>query len=269
MNSILNITIKETVLRNSAILLFFILGCMNIMAQEVDEEYVPFVEEGKVWNCFSSFSFLITPDVIFKISGDTLINENSYKKVYCQFDTYYEDDGQHYYCAVREEECRVYIIESNKNVEKLLYDFSNPQEALTLSYDERDFVRCSGYHQKPYPDNQFIFQIHGPGDEDPLYPDFVGVWLEGAGNIYSSPFGFEKVGTDSSFGVLISVHSCINSAGEYLFNKKWIPQKPTDSIQEIIKNSHNSNIYDLQGRRLSEKPAKGICIQNGKKIVTP
>ena len=89
MNSILNITIKETVLRNSAILLFFILGCMNIMAQEVDDEYIPFVEDGKVWNCnaFSPvYGSLIDTDVIFRIRGETLINENAYKKVYCRFD---------------------------------------------------------------------------------------------------------------------------------------------------------------------------------------
>ena len=264
MNSILNITIKETVLRNSAILLFFILGCMNIMAQEVDDEYIPFVEEGKVWNCnaFSPvYGSLIDTDVIFRISGDTLINENAYKKVYCRFDKYFGSEEQQYYCAVREEDYRVFIIESGKEVEKLLYDFSNPQEKKTLSYDERAIIRFPGHRAKSIIENQLAFSLRNPINEEML----ICVWHEGAGNIYTNPFGFEFIDEDATFGFPISVLSCINGEEKYLYDRTW--NSVPNSIIEIIKDSNDSPLYDLQGRRLSDKPDKGLYIQNGKKYV--
>ena len=45
MRSISNKTIGKTVSRNIAVLIFFFLGSISIMAQEVDDEYIPFVEE--------------------------------------------------------------------------------------------------------------------------------------------------------------------------------------------------------------------------------
>lgn len=86
-----------------AVLAIIILESMNATAQEWDHEYVPFVEEGKVWNCS-----VRTPEVgideincIFTMKGDTVIGENHYKNVFCQFREYFGDDKQHYYCAVR------------------------------------------------------------------------------------------------------------------------------------------------------------------------
>lgn len=264
MRFISNKTIGKTVSRNIAVLIYFFLGSMNIMAQEVDDEYIPFVEEGKVWNCnaFSPvYGSLIDTDVIFRISGDTLINENAYKKVYCRFDKYFGSEEQQYYCAVREEDCRVFIIESEKEVEKLLYDFSNPQEKKTLSYDERAFIRLPGYHPKRIPKNQFVFSLRNPINEE----SFIGTWLEGAGNIYTNPFGFEFIDEDATFGFPISVFSCINGEEKYLYDRTW--NSVPNSIQEINKESNDSNIYDFQGRRLSDKPDKGLYIQNGKKYV--
>ena len=113
------------------------LGTTNVMAQEGRSEYVPFVEEGKAWYCgyFHSYDniFPVTPedlegegiDCIFTMRGDTQISRKDYKKVYCQYKEYYGDEEQHYYCAVREENYRVFIIENGTTEEKLLYDFSH------------------------------------------------------------------------------------------------------------------------------------------------
>jgi hypothetical protein len=41
-----------------------------------------------------------------------------------------------------------------------------------------------------------------------------------------------------------------------------------NSIQETLKETPaGSTLYDLQGRRLTDKPMKGIYIQNRKKVV--
>ena len=104
----------QTVLRSMAILTAILLGNMSTNAQEPDDEYIPFVEEGKTWYCGYNHPGVTTPptpespfgkviDCIFTMSGDTEINGKTYKKVYCQFKEYYGDEEQHYYCAVREE----------------------------------------------------------------------------------------------------------------------------------------------------------------------
>lgn len=100
---------------------FCSLGISNALAQE-EREYLPFVEEGKVWYCsYSSFGPITTEhpegegiDCAFSMCGDTLVNGREYKKVYCQFGEYYGDKEQHYYCAVREENYQVFIIEEEE-----------------------------------------------------------------------------------------------------------------------------------------------------------
>ena len=107
-----NIVLYKFDMRNIMVLVFCSLGMPNVIAQE-EREYVPFVEEGKVWYCGHAHSnddyFPKRPedplgkgiDCIFTIFGDTLVNDLDYKKVYCQYVDYYGDEEQHYYCAIR------------------------------------------------------------------------------------------------------------------------------------------------------------------------
>ena len=56
--------------------------------------------------------------------------------------------------------------------------------------------------------------------------------------------------------------------GEILYNV-W-PKKETTNVKTVSKESAptTSTLYDLQGRRLTAKPAKGLYIQNGQKIIS-
>ena len=100
--------ILECDTRFIALLVLFCFGIPNTFAQEGGREYVPFVEEGKVWYCGYWHPHEVFPstfedidgegiDCIFTIAGDTLINDKEYKKVYCQFEEFYGDGEQHYY----------------------------------------------------------------------------------------------------------------------------------------------------------------------------
>ena len=40
-----------------------------------------------------------------------------------------------------------------------------------------------------------------------------------------------------------------------------------DGIEQIKRHQPSTHVFDLQGRRLSDKPSKGVYIQNGKKLV--
>lgn len=251
-----------------AVLAIILLESVNATAQEWDHEYVPFVEEGKVWNC-SAITPLVDPldeeACIFTMMGDTLIGENNYKKVFCQFNVYFGDDMQHYYCAVREEAYRVFIIAAETKEEKLLYDFSHPQESLILSYDDTKFARGTGYHNKYFPTNQMQMTFGLWGTEDGTnYNKGLDEWIEGVGSVNVNPFSCELICDKPSFGYPIDVISCINESG-YVYFVYWMEQPTT--IKETFKSIPNTLIYDLQGRRLSTKPQRGVYIENGKKRV--
>ena len=246
------------------ILTIIILENMNAIAQEWDHEYVPFIGDGKVWNCTVRTPEVILDEIncIFTMKGDTLIDEKLYKKVFCQFIVYYGDGEQHYYCAVREEAYRVFIVAAETKEEKLLYDFSHPQETLILSYDDYKFARGSGYRNNDFPTNQMIFGLSRT--EDGInFNKRQDDWIEGVGSVNVNPFSCELICDEPSFGYSIDVVSCINE-GEYLYLVYWM-EKPTTMIKETFRNIPNALIYDLQGRSFSTMPKKGVYIQNGKK----
>lgn len=251
-----------------AVLAIIILESINATAQEWDHGYVPFVEEGKVWNC-SAITPLVDPldeeACIFTMMGDTLIGENNYKKVFCKFKVYFGDDKQHYYCAVREEAYRVFIIAAETKEEKLLYDFSHPQETLILSYDDNKFARGTGYHNKYFPTNQMTFGLWGT--EDGInYNKGLDEWIEGVGSVNVNPFSCELICDKPSFGYPIDVISCIINEDAPLFLIYWF-ESPT-SIRSALKSVPNTNaqIYDLQGHPVTGKPTRGLYIQNGRKV---
>ena len=199
--------------------------------QEWDHEYVPFVEEGKVWYCKDG---QITPedpwgsdiDCIFTIQGDTLIGENIYKKVFCQYENYYGDKDQHYYCAVREESYQVFLVEEEANEEILLYDFSQPRKTIAFERNKLRFARCAGDHI-----DEIIWQTHqydfwlaaynANGEID--YTSGYGSWTEGAGYTHGNPFALEfsyMFGPHSKLGPL-GVVTCMKGE-KLLFSEEWL-----------------------------------------------
>ena len=264
-------------------IIFCSLGISNTMAQE-EREYVPFVEEGKAWYCSSkSYVGPITSehpegegvDCIFTMCGDTLVNDREYKKVYCQFEDYYGDKEQHYYCAVREDAYRVFIIEEEETEENLIYDFCNPKEFVTLTYYDFPFVRTDGWHLYGFPTDQLIYavcQFTDDGEVD--YSNDPCFWVDGVGNIGHNPFAFEfnfLPYDEPKLGKSTYVRTCMKD-GEYIYSMEWT-SVPIDDPEAIDKSIYTNNspkgprLYDLQGRRLQHTPAKGVYIQDGKKYI--
>ena len=252
-----------------------------MMAQE--REYVPFVEQGKVWYCGYEHGWGTLPatledpegegiDCTFTINGDTLVNDKDYKKVLCQFEEYYGDSEQHYYCAVREEAYQVFIIEEEETEEKLIYDFSNSKEILTLTYNGYQIVRSDSGRRWQFLPGQFEYSLCLPSDEmDWRYR--IGQWVEAVGAPFANPFAFElhrNFYDEPKFGKHIAVRSCIKD-GKYVYNVDWMatPVVPTsiDDNNHIDKSPKESNFYDLQGRQIDNTPTRGIYIVNGKKML--
>lgn len=198
-------------------------------ALEWDHEYVPFVEEGKLWNCNNTdYTDAGVVDFVFTIRGDTLIGENIYKKVLCQYEKYFGDNEQHYYCAVRENKYRVYLVEADTKDEKLIYDFSHPKDMLMLSYNGQKFARMPGTHVNLayWPSKQLCFPLY---DTSGKAIDFDWGWMEGVGTPFGNPFagGLNIYKTDPLFGI-INVVTCIKD-GKCLFDFDWLVAPTSNS----------------------------------------
>ena len=112
------------------IILFIQISVPVIFAQD---NYMPFVKEGKTW-VYPVCHILFSHDVTCTISGDTIIGECTYKKMYSKglFDGYElttEDSLRYYakeyvyYGAIRETDKKVFFIPNGDVKEYLLYDF--------------------------------------------------------------------------------------------------------------------------------------------------
>lgn len=261
------------------ILAFCSLSISKAMAQK-EREYVPFVEEGKVWYCSYGSVGPITPEhpegcnikCIFTICGDTLVNDRYYKKVFCQFEEYYGGEELHYYCAIREESYQVFIIEEEETEEKLIYDFSSPEEIITLTYNDYPYARTDGEHRYGYLPGQLEYSVCKFTDGEVDYSNDSSCWIEGVGATLNNPFAFELRFFPFDYpklGKSIYVRSCMKD-GEYIFIKDWMATPIVDSVDDRIrvdKSNNEFNIYNLQGQRKDKTHPRGIYIQNGKKIV--
>ena len=267
-------------------LVFCCLGTLKVIAQEGEREYVPFVEEGKVWYCGHAHydhspqrpedPLGLGIDCIFTMYGDTLINGKEYKKVLCQYGDYYGDEDQHYYCAVREEAYQVFIIEEDTTVEELIYDFSRPEEFVTLTYNDYRYVRTDGEHRYDFLPGQlgyFACKFTEDGEID--YSNNSSYWIDGVGDGGNNPFAFEFTFLSApfnayKFGKRIRTITCMKD-GDYIYNIEWmaVPGDP-NSIKDCNKaddSNKESYLYNLQGQRMDNTPRQGIYIQNGRKFV--
>ena len=102
--------------------------------------------------------------------------------------------------------------------------------------------------------------------DEPLY------WIEGIGSTWRGPFGDfwdPEVGVPGTLRAtkLKSVwdgDECIFDIDEF---HKARTATGLESISYLPRNSKSSSaLYDLQGRRLMQKPTKGVYIQDGKKV---
>ena len=76
------------------------------------DKYYPLVEEGKEWVIYNDYYMddyetpleEREPYRTYTITGDTIIQGKSYKKLYAMCERVFGDKDVHYFCALREEE---------------------------------------------------------------------------------------------------------------------------------------------------------------------
>ena len=265
------------------------LGCKDYTKDE-DGDYHPFLKDGKTWNCRlvepvdeNNNGYWLTTDYSLVLSGDTVVGDKTYKKMYrkptMMVREYYkpaELAGKKDTLQVtgestlwpelwREEGRKVYVYAMYAGIEGtelLRYDFSSltPGQTVdicgiptgilsidTISLFEKDF-RCFHVGLQGYPDS------------------YDRVWIEGVGH----PNGpFRVYGAEVNDGRQYTLFSCyedgvcIYSAEEYEKTTLSVPN--TQHLSPITQ--HPSALYDLQGRKVTGTVTRGIYVKNGKKVV--
>ena len=225
--------------------------------EEQDKDYEPFLVEGKEWRVHSRGSIGLMTDLneYYKIDGDTLVGDRTYKKVYCHEEG--TIDGKPVSSKVEpsylmyEDGRKVYYVVTGKdNDPKLLYDFGlNPDE----SFGNTDYVleRIDTVAQSGQDYAKYSLTTSGQNTV---------TWIEGVGSTIDL-----LCSTEMLVGATMDLVSCTWPDGrQYIteYGKKYL-----EGIRSIKNEEKNNAIYDLQGRRV-ENPKQGeIYIQNGKKYI--
>ena len=88
------------------------------------QAYLQLIEPNKTWSCYGDYFFL---NVKYQVSGDTLLSNRSYKKVWAHGSDVpynFNQDSAQYKSAIYEENGKVWVVENNFIAEHILYDFN-------------------------------------------------------------------------------------------------------------------------------------------------
>jgi len=250
----------------------FFLSMVSIkpcLAQGMTHTYVPFVSEGKKW-CYvlyDPYDPYARNSLVFTMRSDTLVSGKTYKKVYCRNEKLLEKDEK-YYCAVREESEHVYIVELDDNVETLLYDFSQQNEVVKVTWQDYTFARLGGYGLNTYqhdPTMIWEYPLYELSGDEVLQTHSLGFWIEGVGNVYGNSFAKELYGEKAN-NPTGYVESCMDG-DKCVFNIGWLAEPSSLKQLKMDTQFTVTNLFDLQGRRLKGEPKRGLYIKDGKKVV--
>ena len=234
---------------------------------DVDPAYVSLLKHRRSWN---SHDVTTGKDVTQTVQGDTIIYDDVnrfyghlYRKVYCVDRQKYGDTELHYYGAMREEGKKVYLVPDGKGKDdrELLFDFGlNIGEQLevagsTVKVVGTDYIVSEG--RKYY--RLTLHQMERGKDTGRTCH-----WTEGIGSdcglLYPLPWDV----ADKQRLVVSDDRTSIYDQSTVASGMYDVPRTMHNTIN---RESSNSTWFDLQGRRLTRQPRKGVYIRDGRKIV--
>jgi hypothetical protein len=249
-------------MKNLKKLLLFITGMLFIpMSTEASEPegytYRPLVKEGKQWN----YGQYIREATSYLLKGDTIINGQEYKKAWKKCEAEFNDDEWHYHAAIRELDRHVYYIADGQDKDTLMYDFSlkhgdsyffYPEVQLRVISIFYGYIRNELYKYIGY---SLYFTGGGGGG-------VACQVMEGIGSLYElfHPWESYKNPVFSCYEDDQLIYSS-DDWSEFFSSYTFIEPVPTQ------RQSSESSLFDLQGRRLNAVPARGLYIKDGRKYV--
>ena len=239
---------------------------------KAEEDYIPFVVEGKVWNTYRSHG--PSMDYWFGkyyIEGDTVINDILCKKLY-SYNVYYNDNKIRYEAALYEKDKKVHVFNKEGELagkDVLLYDFNL---RIGDSVKTANGVFCvMGTEKHDYRGIRQNYYVLCDVNEKNRNDMTIGFWREGVGT--------NKDVLDNYPGILLGGYtgllSCVvngDTIYSYTDNFKYeeaLSKKYTTGISTVKAGAkaRAESWYDLQGRPVT-RPEKGrIYIHDGRKIV--
>lgn len=261
--------------------------CITAQSQVDEPNYRPFAQEGKTWE--TQVGRIMENNYVNTIDGDTLINGETWKKVYNY--VAFPTAEYSYYAAIRDVGQKVYAIAKGSTRPRLLYDFSLQVGDMVKCGIEGNVFGCLldkgesldsllGYPFKAYLKVESIDVIEARGSRFrrftlsllDAYREFfwngdeleIGnvIWIEGIGS-GAGPFSpwmpLPPRGR--------SVQSCEIGQACIFGNLDFYDNPGTNVIRNIQSYKKIGTIYDLQGRRLMKAPEKGLYIQDRQKRV--
>ena len=241
--------------------------------QTLYEAYHPFLKEGKTWNYQEYYHNLLddeqwTKDVSYVINGTTEIDGKSYYKTYR-----ISEEGSEYYCALREEDRKVWQYTSDDG-DQLLYDFGMSIGDSYTPSDEPIRYQLTGIKPMRFQYYQLLNVLHYDVSEqyDPTEPyEYIGPEqiVEGVGcrkgwnfmELYAL-VPYNGILHGENFLSCYEDARCIFTADD--FNLYETQTKEIEVINDN-KAENKKGIYNLQGQRISHLQ-KGLNIVNGRKV---
>jgi len=264
-------------------LLFILIAfCFQINAQE---NYRPFVEEGKEWKYYIKASSRHWDDSdrqthysteyinsILTIKGDTIVDDIEYKKVYHDGDHSNFGYSPFFYGIIREENKKVYMrflfpdtySPDFFSKEILMYDFG-------INVGDNFFECYDGYNEYQTTmellsieknDGKRIYNFSTTDKEIPTMQ-----WVEGAGGFHG--LGLEQrieetTCIDCTRYTFLSLSCYLGEECLCTFDENGNLVSGIEGVKTDV--DKDKSVYDLQGRRLSAEPERGVYIKDGKKI---
>ena len=260
---------KATLKGITAVLfIFFPIG--SLYAQDESYTYRPFVEEGKVWDFYDG--------KIHYIQGDTIVANHPCKK-WIQQDVTFDDKSTivNFELYVYEEDKKVWFFYPSDTIPRLFFDFgAQVGDTICDMYCASSIIyTCNGHpleeidkYYKSYPavilktgymfdagghvHKLFWYNYCGPYTEYVSYDSYMFV-IEGVGG-YFVPHTLD-------YGRMWEYYQC-RVGDEIIYETRIL-----NNILTPAESTSPHHIFDLSGRRLSAPPARGVYIEDGKKII--
>ena len=238
------------------ILMFFVLMCVQNVGIVFAQQNI-LLRNGRTWY-YEWDDWQVRYDVREYVDGDTTINGIEWKRIFCErpvgsspfLEKFMREDGYKVFEMPNQVEAK----------EHLLFDFSVGQGfSFSKGYSiaevsaTRKFESCGNIYRAL----EFTLSLDG----NILQPK--GYWVEGIGSdfgIYGELSFFKDYGNNLYFRSVYDGNECVFKAD--VFSRKLL------DIQPFPFNNHSASChYDLQGRRLTTQPRRGLYIKDGRKMV--
>ena len=252
-NRKLNTTMKR--------LVFLFIASLMAHYSALAETILPFVQDGKVW-VYDVSNFINNWEETFSLEGDTLIGTRNCLKLYYTCQVYGQEHvyrGAMFYKS----NGNVCFIAPGSTTPVLMYDFASEPGTIInvgpfeLKINEKKLAKYHGEYLKVI-------------DYSPIEREgFEGQWIDGVGIISGGNLTqlVEGNATWATGGERQLKTCAVNGEVVFEWNDFYTSSQIVTGISMPSVSNRKNTLFDLQGRKLQDKPARGIYIEDGQKVL--